>query len=79
MPTVEELKGLVTTTPTVNQPLNSKLYIDATYFPNSTNNWFWSSSPDAGNSYYAWDVYFSYGHSSGSVKSDSNSVRLVRG
>ena len=79
MPTVEELKGLLTTTPTVNQPLNDSLYIDATYFPNSTNNWFWSSSPYAGNSSHAWYVLFSYGYSNYGTKGNSNSVRLVRG
>ena len=79
MPTVEELKGLVTTTPTVNQPLNSKLYIDATYFPNSTNNWFWSSSPYAFNSNHAWSVFFSYGYSNYNNKLNNFNVRLVRG
>ena len=79
MPTVEELKGLVTTTPTVNQPLNSKLYIDATYFPNSTNNWFWSSSPSAGDSDGAWRVLFSSGGSNDYGKDGSSNVRLVRG
>jgi hypothetical protein len=78
MPTIDELKGLLTTTPTVNQPLNSKLYIDATYFPNSYY-WFWSSSPSAYGSGYAWSVYFSGGYSVSSYKSYRNSVRLVRG
>ena len=79
MPTVAELKGLLTTTPTVNQPLNSKLYIDATYFPNSTNNWFWSSSPYAFNSNHAWSVFFSYGYSNYNNKLNNFNVRLVRG
>ena len=79
MPTVEELKGLVTTTPTVNQPLNYKFYIDATYFPNTTNYWFWSSSPCASDSNFAWNVFFSYGFSSDSNKGNGGNVRLVRG
>ncbi|MEN9596002.1 MAG: hypothetical protein RL236_436, partial [Pseudomonadota bacterium] len=78
MPTIDELKGLLTTTPTVNQPLNSKLYIDATYFPN-TNYWFWSSSPFAVSSGSAWVVYFGYGNSYYNYKSLSVNVRLVRG
>ena len=78
MPTIQELKGLLTTTPTVNQPINDQLYIDATYFPNSKS-WFWSSSPNALYSYGAWDVNFSYGYSYNSGKSSSSGVRLVRG
>ena len=78
MPTIEELKGLLTTTRTFNQPLNYKFYIDATYFPN-TNFRFWSSSPDANDSYNAWLVYFSYGFSSNDDKNLSSDVRLVRG
>jgi hypothetical protein len=78
MPTIEELKGLLTTTLTFNQPLNYKFYIDATYFPN-TNTWFWSSSPYADFSSYAWYVSFGYGYSDNDDKSGSNHVRLVRG
>ena len=44
MPTVGELKGLLATTPTVNQPLNVILYIDANYFPNTR---YWSP-PESG-------------------------------
>ena len=78
MPTFVELRGLLTKTDTVNQPLNDSLYIDANYFPN-TNKWFWSSSPNAYGSNYAWYVGFSGGFSFFSYKSLSGSVRLVRG
>ncbi len=78
MPTIDELKGLITETSTVNWPFNESFYIDANYFPN-TSYWYWSSSPYAGSSGYAWDVGFSSGDSGGSGKGVSDSVRLVRG
>ncbi len=78
MPTIDELKGLLATTSTVNQPLNEKLYIDANYFPN-TNYWYWSSSPSASSSDYAWGVDFDYGYSdSVNYKYNGDNVRLVR-
>ncbi len=76
MPTIDELKGLLATTSTVNQPLNEKLYIDANYFPN-TNYWYWSSSPDASSSDYAWKGFVN-GYSSGDFKYYYFVVRLVR-
>ncbi|MEI6745792.1 MAG: DUF1566 domain-containing protein, partial [Methylococcaceae bacterium] len=78
MPTIDELKGLLRTTSTMNQPLNIKLYIDPNYFPNS-NLWFWSSSPSDNGNIYAWGVYFygGYSNSYGSKFLD-NFVRLVR-
>ena len=78
MPTIDELKGLITKTSTVNQPLNIGFFIDANYFPN-TNYWYWSSSPSASNSGSAWYVYFSNGYSGGNGKNYGDSVRLVRG
>ncbi len=77
MPTKDELKGLLTTTSTINQPFNEKLYIDATYFPN-TYYWFWSSSPYASYSSSAWVVGFGYGGSNYGYKNGGNNVRLVR-
>ena len=61
--------GLTTTSPTIN----------ATYFPNTQSDWFWSSSPVAYSSSYAWFVYFNYGSSYVNLKDFSNYVRLVRG
>jgi hypothetical protein len=54
--------------------------INLTVFPNAPSNRFWSSSPYAGYSYYAWFVYFDYGYS---VSNNSKGnyyeyVRLVR-
>ena len=77
VPSIDELKGLLTTTSTVNQPLDQKIYIHANYFPN-TNNWFWSSSPLAYDSHYAWIVYFYSGSSDYDFKGSIYNVRLVR-
>ena len=54
-------------------------YIDEAVFLNSPADFFWSSSPSASNSNYAWNVNFSYGYSNYSNKSNNNYVRLVRG
>jgi hypothetical protein len=53
--------------------------IDSTYFPNTTNGWAWSSSPNASGSSYAWVVNFYSGSGYGDSKSSSLVVRLVRG
>ena len=77
MPTIDELKGLITIPSTVNQPLNQSLYIDANYFPNTKPNSYWSSSSDSV-SRGAWVVGFSYGYSGSLVKLNKAVVRLVR-
>ncbi len=61
--------GLTTTSPTIN----------ATYFPNTQSDWFWSSSPNANYSNNAWYVYFNVGYSYYDFKNSFNRVRLVRG
>lgn len=53
--------------------------IDSNYFPYTGTDWFWSSSPYAYNSYYAWTVSFIYGDGSYDYKDGSYVVRLVRG
>jgi hypothetical protein len=54
--------------------------IDSTYFPNTSNSWTWSSSPDANYSNYAWNVDSNSGDGRGGDKGASSSaVRLVRG
>ena len=52
--------------------------IDTDYFPNAQSSWFWSSSPGASNSGYAWYVYFYYGYGSNYNRNISGYVRLVR-
>ncbi|WP_295401488.1 DUF1566 domain-containing protein [uncultured Thiocystis sp.] len=53
--------------------------INSRFFPNTPSSWFWSSSPYASGSYYAWDVSFGYGYVSYSYKDYAEYVRLVRG
>jgi len=53
--------------------------INARFFPNTPSNWFWSSSPDAYSSCYAWIVDFDYGYVGSYYEHYGNHVRLVRG
>jgi hypothetical protein len=72
MPTDDELQGIVhygRTNPS----------IDPTYFPNTPSSYFWSGSPYAYSSNYAWFVYFLYGGVSSGNRGYDGSVRLVRG
>jgi hypothetical protein len=49
-------------------------------FPGTPKGMFWSSSPFASYSRYAWGVNFYYGYvTDGSAKDDARYVRLVRG
>jgi hypothetical protein len=52
--------------------------IDATWFPNTKGNAFWSSSPDAVDSRFAWNVNFHDGYVVSGVRDDIHYVRLVR-
>ena len=52
--------------------------IDTDYFPNARSSGFWSSSPYAGASHYAWYVYFYLGNDYDGYRADSRDVRLVR-
>ncbi|MCL4758069.1 MAG: DUF1566 domain-containing protein [Rhodocyclaceae bacterium] len=72
MPTVKELEGIADRNRT--NPA-----IDPDYFPNTPSWPFWSGSPYAGYSSYAWFVYFNDGHAGYDPRSLSNLVRLVRG
>jgi hypothetical protein len=48
-------------------------------FPDCPSAWFWTSTPWAGSSSYAWSVYFDYGNANyDDGVSDSNRVRCVR-
>jgi hypothetical protein len=51
--------------------------INATYFSSTPANWFWSSSPLAGSSSYAWFVFFNSGSTSYDVVSSTYLVRCV--
>jgi hypothetical protein len=72
MPTVDELQGIV-------HLGRIDPSIDPTYFPNTPSSFFWSGSPDASYSYYAWGVNFYYGFVSNYGRGFGYSVRLVRG
>jgi len=72
MPSLQELQSIV----------NHDRYnptIDPTYFPNTRSSFFWSGSPDAVSSDYAWSVSFGYGSDGYDIRSYRNFVRLVRG
>ena len=72
MPTVKELEGIANLNRT--NPA-----IDPLYFPNTPSSHFWSGSPYAGSSYYAFYVSFNLGDAYYLNRYYSNSVRLVRG
>lgn len=71
VPTIEELRTLVIK--------GRSPATDTKYFPATPASFFWSSSPYANNSDYAWDIYFGNGYDYGSSKKDAEYVRLVRG
>jgi Protein of unknown function (DUF1566) len=52
--------------------------IDSTWFPNTQGYGYWTSSPYAGDSYYAWFVYFSNGYVGSYGRNYTFHVRLVR-
>ena len=53
--------------------------IEPTYFPNTSSSFFWSGSPFAYDSSYAWFVGFNNGFIYGSARNNDYQVRLVRG
>ncbi len=92
LPTKTELEGLVSCsdgkTTTLGKDTGGSICtgspikptINVTYFPNTLTDGFWSSSPFAGNSGYAWIVGFGNGNSDGyGLKGSGHYVRLVRG
>lgn len=72
LPTVEELLSIVDNS-------NSFPAIDVNYFPNTISSGFWSSSPLAGRSDYAWVIGFDAGGVTGEGKDISDYLRLVHG
>lgn len=71
MPWKEELRSIVD-----YSRLNPA--IDAGYFQFQRSSYVWSGSPYAGQSAYAWIVYFSHGFDAGDNRGSGNRVRLVR-
>ena len=90
LPTNEELKSLVYCSDGKMKTVDknkadyictgspSRPTINATYFPNTTSSWFWSSSPSKNYVGNVWIVYFNYGYTGESSKDGSNRIRLVR-
>ena len=52
--------------------------IDTNYFPNTSSNHYWSASPSASSSGYAWRIYFYDGYDDTAFSSNNHRVRLVR-
>ena len=52
--------------------------IDTDYFPNAKSSWYWSASPVAGYSSYAWRLVFYYGGDDYGYRDYNLHVRLVR-
>ena len=71
VPTIDELKSLV-----VKGRMPA---IDSRYFPSARDSYFWSSSPYAFYSSFAWNINFNNGHDHAVIKPDAGFVRLVRG
>lgn len=71
LPNRNELQSLVETCrtgPAINTPI----------FPNTPIAYFWSSSPSASHSDYAWHVNFNHGYVNYHYRPNSSHVRLVR-
>ena len=73
LPTADELQGLVDYGVAYPGPT-----IDATWFPNTQGNWFWSSPPYVGFANYAWVVNFIDGGVNDIGRGSTDHARLVR-
>ncbi len=74
VPSFEELRSIVDYSVPDPGPT-----IDTGYFPNTVSTVFWSASPYANDSDYAWGVFFNNGSDGNGYKGSSSRVRLVRG
>ena len=72
LPNINELRSIVERCGT-NPAINPEV------FPDTPPSVFWSASPAAGNSDYAWNVYFGYGRDGWNLKGTDLRLRLVRG
>ena len=71
LPNLNELRSLVAYnrySPSINSDI----------FPNTTSSYYWSSSPDTGNSSNAWRLSFSSGSNGDQSRTSAYYVRLVR-
>jgi len=72
LPTREELRSLVDYSVKPPQPM-----IDSRYFPNCAEQFYWSSTPDAGDSDAAWGIGFAFGYDYSYFKKGFGYIRLV--
>ena len=72
LPTRTELLSIVDNS-------NFKPAVDTRFFPNTVPAYYWSSSPYADQSDFAWQVYFLYGEALPGEKSQARHLRLVSG
>lgn len=82
LPTVEELSTLVdrkSCGSCVEGGECQRPCISAEAFPNTPASWFWSASPRAEDSSYAWVIYFNYGGGGSGYRGNNGLIRLVRG
>jgi hypothetical protein len=75
LPTIEELRELVDYT---RGAKSGKPAIDTKFFPDTKCSWYWSSTPCAWSSVFAWYVLFYYGIVLSSNKGYNGYVRPVR-
>ena len=71
LPTIEELESLVVR-------LDGAPTIDRVAFPDTPAEFFWSSSPNADDTSYAWGVNFNYGYTNDIGTTNDYRVRCVR-
>jgi Protein of unknown function (DUF1566) len=71
LPNVKELSSIVDAS-------RASPAIDTASFPATPSKWYWTSSPYAGLSGYAWGVSFYYGSVNGDGRGSADQVRLVR-
>jgi hypothetical protein len=76
LPSVKELESLVNFSVPATGAAPT---IEATYFPNTAINWYWTATNNSAVPANVWVVYFYGGNSNAYLKSDFNYVRLVRG
>ncbi|MCI5133714.1 MAG: DUF1566 domain-containing protein [Candidatus Electrothrix sp. AW2] len=86
LPTIDELKTLVYCSNGVKDKDDGecndgskKPTINQQAFPNTLSNWYWSGSPNADFSDFAWLVSFFNGRSNYAYRGNDYAVRLVRG
>jgi len=72
LPNIKELASIVERA-CYSPAINTAIFLEG------SSTWFWSSSPLANSSDYAWNVHFNYGFDSTYSKSNNAAVRLVRG